>query len=464
VVAESTQRPLRFLPERFRQREPWLELLAFIALFALYSTLIANVVQNGDAAGYNEQIESGVFAAREIHVGYMALGSAFRAVLPMPTDKALNVMALSFGVAALGALYLTAKRWGSRAAAVGSVLCALGSIDYVRSMVLSEVDILSAALVIIAYACYALQRPILAGAAFGVAMLSTPVTLSFVPLFVFTFALDPRGARATLKVQAWRVLRFGVAGLVLYAPWVIWHWHAYFWGKRGVFTSPYAPFHGHEQIARCVDVFKDNVWGLLPLFLAGLVAALWDRRRWQTDQPAIGIVLSVITTTLLVDRAGDVPVHLPTFPLVGLLACLFLDRLASASRWVWAVPCCAFLLMGVPAYLSARTEVEDRRQLTRTYTEMRNQSRPLPSMLVDLPKGFSTHRFFEHFAQGDAPSLADFRHRLHALESGPEEYVIYFAIHIPRDIEARLGERYVSTVRVVNGDRYPVLVPRSVEH
>jgi Glycosyltransferase family 87 len=452
------------LPARFRKREPWLELLVFLALFALYATLIANVVQNGDAAGYNEQIESGVFAAREIHVGYMALGAAFRALLPLPTDAALNVMALSFGFAALGALYLTAKRWGSRPAAVGSVLCALCSFDYVRSMVLSEVDILSASLVIIAYACYALQRPILAGAVFGVAMLSTPVTLSFVPLFVFTFALDPRGPGVTVRVQFFRVLRFGLAGLIVYMPWVVWHWHAYFWGKRGVFTSPYAPFHGQEQITRCLEVFKDNAWGLLPWFFAGLIAALWDRRRWQQDQPAIGIVLSVITTTLLVDRAGDVPVHLPTFPLVGLIACLFLDRLATASRLVWAVPWCAFLLMGVPAYLSSRTEVEDRRQLWKTYTEIRDQSRPLPAMLVDLPKGFSTHRFFEHYAQGTAPSLVEFRRQLRALRSGPEEYVIYFAARIPKDIEGELRERYVSTVRVVNGDSYRVLVPRSIAH
>lgn len=460
-VAESIQRERGSLRERLRRREPWLELGAFLALFALYSPLLANVVQNGDAAGYNEQIDSGVFASREIHVGYMVLGRAFRTLLPLPTDAALNVMALTLGIAGLAALYLTAKRWSSRRAAMGSVLCALCSVDYVRSMVLSEVDILSASLVVIAYACYALQRPIIAGAVFGLAMLSTPVTLSMIPLFVFTFALDERGWGGTVKVQCLRVLRFGLAGLVVYAPWVMWHWHAYFWGKRGVFTSPYAHFDAHEQIGRCLDVFKDNAWGLLPLFLVGLLSALWSRRRWQQDQPAIGIVLSVITTALLVDRAGDVPVHLPTFPLVGLVVCLFLDRLAEASRWVWAVPCGAFLVMGIPAYLTSRAEVDERRALKKSYVEMRDQSAPLSAMLVDLPKGFSTHRFFEHYAQGEAPTLPDFRRRLRALSSGPERYVIYFATRVPKDIEERLSDRYEATVRTVNGERYPVLVPRA---
>lgn len=460
MTAGTFQRSLWLLPQRLKRREGWLELLAFLGLFAVYSPLLANVVQNGDAAGYNEQIESGVFAAREIHVGYMIFGRIFKTLLPLPTDAALNVMALCFGVSALGALYLLAKRWGSRPAAIGTVLCALCATDYVRSMITSEVDILSASLVIIAYACFALGRPIIAGAAFGMAMLSTPVSLGMIPLFVFTFALDPRGPRATLKLQFLRVLRFGLAGLVVYSPWVIWHWHAYFWGSRGVFTSPYAHFNAPEQIGRCIDVFKDNAWGLLPLFFAGLIGALADRRRWQQDQPALGIVLGVVTTTLLVDRAGDVPVHLPSYPLVGLVVCLFLDRLASATKLVWAVPCCAFLIMGIPGYMANRTEGEERRQTRRSYVEMREQSRPLQAMLVDLPKGFSTHRFFEHYAQGQAPSLPDLRRRLHALATGSEKYVIYFANRIPRDIEDRLGERYVAEVRVVNGARYAVLVPR----
>jgi hypothetical protein len=88
-------------------------------------------------------------------------------------------------------------------------------------------------------------------------------------------------------------------------------------------------------------------------------------------------------------------------------------------------------------------------------------------MLAELPPGFSMHRLFEHYALGQshaglAPSLTELRRRLRELRSGPEQYVIYFAGRLPKDIEQALEDRYSPALRTVSGERYQVLVPRSV--
>lgn len=454
--------------ERLPSRESWFTLGGFVALYAAYATLVRDVVQNGDAAVYNEQIETHAFASYLIHVGYIALGSLFHALVPVHVDRGMNLLALTLGIGAAAALYATGKLWGSRLAGLSGVLFLLCSSDYVRAMVLCEVDILSAALVGISYAFYVRGRPVASGLLFGLGMLCTPVSMGMLPLFAFTFALDERGLAVTARAQAWRVLRFGLAGLALYLPWVAAHFHDYFYGARGVFTSPYARFDAAVQIARGAQFFKDNTWALLPLSLTGLLQLLLDKARWRREQPALGILFSVLAT-VLIDRAGDVPVHLASIATLALCAALLLDRLASASKIVWAIPCFAFALMGIPAYRAALGEVEEDVQIRNTYQEMRRQSLPLRPMLAGLPPGFSMHRRFDHYAIGDshaglAPSLTEVRRRLRELRSGPEEYTIYFAGHLPKDIEQALEDRYVPALRTVNGERYRVLVPRSGAH
>jgi hypothetical protein len=466
-VRRVVQGSIQFWRERSRS-EHWVVAAAFVALFAAYAPLIGDVIQNGDAAVYNEQIERHVFGEHLIHVGYIAIGSVFHAVLPFTIDRALNIMALTLGIAGAGALYATGKLWGSRLAGVSSVLLLLCSSAYVRSMVLSEVDILSASLVTIAYACYARDKSIVAGMAFGLGMLSTPITLGMLPLFVFTFPIDDEGAVSTVRRQVARVFWFGLAGLVVYAPWVLWHFHAYFYGNRGILTAPRARFNVAQQVAHGVDFFERNAWGLLPLYLASLLSALTDRQRWRRDQPALGIVLSVIATALLFDRTTDVPVHLANLCMLSLSIALLLERFASASRIVWALPVCAFALMGIPSYLAARDEVKSDERSRQTYVEMRNQSLPLQAMLVDLPRGFTNYRAFEHYMYGRsytgrAPTLVEFRRQLSELDSGPDEYAIYFARRgVPPDIELALARRYAVGARVFNGQRYAALLPRSV--
>ncbi|MEI9937674.1 MAG: hypothetical protein WDO69_10685 [Pseudomonadota bacterium] len=458
-------RTFRFVPARLRHAEFWLVAFGFTGLACVYATLMHDVVQNGDAAVYTEQVQQHVFDDRAIHIGYMLLGSVFHALLPLQIDRAMNVMALTFGLAAALALYLTAKHLGSRWAGVASVLLLLCSGSYVKSMVLSEVDILSAALVMISYAFYLHRLNVAAGATFGLAMLTTPVTATFLPLFVLTFAIDEDGAWPTVRVQFMRVLWFGLVALAVYAPFVIWQRQSYFYGGRSVTTSAYFPFDAIAQLERGAHFFMANSWALLALYFAGIVSALTDKSLWRRDQVALGLLLSVLLTALLADRTGDVPVHLPSLAPLALIAVLFLNRLASASKAVWAVPISAFLFMAPSAYLAAQQQVNTQLTLRRRYKAMRAQSEPLRAMLAGFPEGFTRQRFFEHYAYGTSyiglvPTIAELRARLPQLRSGPEEFVIFFVRRVPRDVERALKDRYELADREVQGAHFKALVPR----
>lgn len=453
----------RFVPARFLSSEPlWIAFGLGILVWA-FAPLIQPVVQNGDAAVYTEQVQQHAFNERAIHIGYVLIGSVFR-LLPMQIDRAMNVMALSFGLAALFALYAAGKVFGSRVAGFAGVLLLLGCKSYVRAMVLSEVDILSATLVMISYALYVRKQNLLAGAGFGLAMLTTPVTATFLPMFLFTFALDPRGPRATFRAQFLRVLWFGLVAMAVYLPFVVWQRQSYFFGGRSVTTSGTSPFDAMAQIERGAQFFYINAWPLIPLFCAGILSALSDRELWRRDQPGLALVLTLVLTALLADRTGDVPVHLPALALLCLTTALFLRRVASATRMVWAIPVSAFLLLAWPARRAASHEVDVQLALRERYRAMRERSQPLRAMLAGFSAGFSKQRFFEHYAYGISytgmvPTIAELRHRLPELKSGTEQYVIYFVGNIPRDVRNALAERYEEGEVRLEGVRFRTLTP-----
>jgi hypothetical protein len=79
------------LTERLRTRtgERWLMAGCFVLLFAVHAVLVRPVLQNGDTAVYNDQIDAHFFTGRAIHIGYFMLGALFHALLPFRTDTSM---------------------------------------------------------------------------------------------------------------------------------------------------------------------------------------------------------------------------------------------------------------------------------------------------------------------------------------------------------------------------------------
>jgi hypothetical protein len=462
------QARLRSLLAQFRKKERWLVATAFSVLFAAHATMLRGVVQNGDTAVYNEQIDAHDFGSCVVHIGYMLVGSVFRALLPFRTDFSMNVMALVFGISTLFAVYLTGVRLGSRVAGVSGVAFLLCVREFVRAMLLAEVDILEVSLVTLSLTLYLRGRERLAGVLFGVSMLVTPLSATTLPLFVCTLALDERGPRASLGAHARRVFWFGLCSLAVYLPVVAWHFHGYVYGPRSLTTAERLHFNLARQSARSWQFLTDGSWAVATLYLAGIVSALTNRRIWRQGQLGLAVVLSVVVTLVVGDRAFDVPVQLPNVVILCLLAGLFVHRVAAIRRFAigklaWALPLVALAFMAPEGYVANQSEIASDVHLRNIYRSMVIQSQPFGLILVG-PYGFMRTHMFKRYAANPGAStlsLREFYASIRARQHAPATAEIWLWSTVPAAKLAPLKASYQLTSLTAGGRSFQVLVPRA---
>ncbi|HEY5375413.1 MAG TPA: hypothetical protein VIK01_17150 [Polyangiaceae bacterium] len=462
------QARLRSLLAQIRKKERWLVAAAFLVLFAAHATMLRAVVQNGDTAVYNDQVDARDFESCAIHIGYMLVGSVFHALLPFQTDLGMNVMALAFGIGTLFAVYLMGVRLGSRVAGVSGVAFLLCAREFVHAMLLAEVDILEVSLVTLSLALYLRGRERLAGVLFGLGMLVTPLSATTLPLFVCTFALVERGPRASLGAHARRVFWFALCSLAVYVPVVAWHYHQYVYGPRSLTTALRLHFNLARQAARSWEFLTAGSWAVAALYLAGILSALTDRRLWRLGQLGLAVVLSVVVTLVVGDRTYDVPVQLPNVVILCLLAGLFVHRLAAIPRFAlgklaWALPLAALVFMAPEGYVANQREIAGDVQLRDLYRSMVIQSQPLGLLLVGS-SGFMRIRVFNRYvANRGAGTLSarEFFGRIRARQHAPATTKIWFWSTVPAAKLAPLNATYQLTSLTAGGRRFQVLVPRA---
>jgi 4-amino-4-deoxy-L-arabinose transferase-like glycosyltransferase len=462
------QARLRSLFAQFRNKERWLVAAALLVLFAAHATMLRAVVQNGDTAVYNDQIDARDFDSCVMHIGYKLVGGVFHALLPFQTDLGMNVMALAFGIGTLFAVYLTGVRLGSRVAGVSGVAFLLCAGEFVRAMLLAEVDILEVSLVTLSLTLYLRGRERLAGVLFGVAMLVTPLSATTLPLFVCSFALLERGPRASLGAHARRVFWFALCSLAVYVPVVAWHFHEYVYGPRSLTTAERLHFNLAQQAARSWKSLTAGSWAVAALYLAGILSALTDRRIWRLGQLGLAVVLSVVVTLVVGDRTRDVPVQLPNVVILCLLAGLFVHRLAAIRRFAmgklaWALPLAALVFVAPEGYVANQREIADDVHLRDTYRSMAIQSQPLELVLVG-PSGFMrTHVFKRYAASPGARTLSarEFYGSIRAQQQAPATAKIWFWSRVPAARLAPLKASYQLTSLTAGGRSFQVLVPRA---
>jgi hypothetical protein len=462
------QARLRSLLAQIQKKERWLVAAAFLVLFAAHATMLRAVVQNGDTAVYNDQIDAHDFVGCVVHIGYMLVGSVFHVLLPFQTDLAMNVMALVFGIGTLFAVYVTGVRLGSRVAGVSGVVFLLCAREFVRAMLLAEVDILEVSLVTLSLAQYLHGRERLAGVLFGLGMLVTPLSATTLPLFVCTVALDQRGPRASLGAHARRVFWFALCSLAVYVPVVAWHYHLYVYGPRSLTTALRLHFNLARQAARSWEFLTAGSWAVAALYSAGILSALTDWRIWRLGQLGLAVVLSVVVTLVVGDRTFDVPVQLPNVVILCLLGGLFVHRLAAIRRFAlgklaWALPLAALVFMAPEGYAANQREIASDVQLRDLYRSMVIQSQPLEFVLVGI-SGFMRIRVFNRYvAKRGAGTLSarEFFGRIRARQRAPATAKIWFWSTVPAAKLAPLNASYQLTSLTAGGRSFKVLVPRA---
>ncbi|HEY3256964.1 MAG TPA: hypothetical protein VGJ91_23570 [Polyangiaceae bacterium] len=440
--------------------------VAFLILLLLLATLLRPVLQNGDSAVYNQQIASRILRDRTTHVGYIALGIIFDTVLPFSTDMNMNVMSLTFGVAGLYAVYsaahvLNRSRWASGLA----VLLALALPSELLGMLLSEVDIVSASLVAVAYACFLNELTVIAGLVFGLSVLVTPLSGPLLSVFVLTVSVSEEGPGRGAARHFVRLVRFGTAALVVYLPPVSLYYQDYVYGSRGLLHAPRAALSLLERLTHSGAFIWQEACFLIPLYVLGTVGCFASGRGWRTGQPAIALIVSVGLMALVGERFLDVPVQLPNLVLLAILPPMML----VVSDWAMRIGSIAILAVGLftanRSFATVREEIAAREKTRTLCMGIRDQSRPRTAVLVGL-SGWSESKTFARYASLDSNHLAtsltwhDFVRDERRWVESATEHEIWFFRRINQHQVSTLLDSYVLEQRSVGPRTFQVLVPR----
>lgn len=380
--------------------------IVLLALFVAHALLLRPVLQNGDSAVYNAQIESRLLNIRTTHIGYIALGIVFDVVLPFATDLNMNVMVLVLGTVGLSGVYACARTLsGSRLASIASAFLALLLPSQLQGMLLSEVDVVSAALVAASYACFLRAHPRCAGLLFGYAVLVTPLSGPLLAVFGLTIPISRGAAAPSLLRQARRLLVFGAAACIVYLPPVLVHYQDYVHGPRGLLNAPSSIDRLPDRIEHSFLFIGHELGSLLPVYVLGLCACVLNSRLWRLGQPALALVASIALMSVVGERFSNVPVQLPNLLLLAALPAVAL----SVTRWTMVIGLLLELGLGQSvarqSYISVLAAIERGEWDRSLCNAIREQSRPHAAVLVGLTS-WARKRMFERYASGGAPQVS----------------------------------------------------------
>lgn len=437
----------------------------FLALFAAHTTQLGPLLQNGDSAVYNEQIDSFDLGSRTTHVGYIALGIVFNALLPFSTDVNMNVMVLCVGFMGLIAVYVaTHTLVRSRLPALAAAVLPLGLPSQLKGMLLSEVDIVSVAFVAMAFACFVRRSSLIAGMLFGYAVLVTPLSGPLLAVFVCLVTVREASLREVVMGHVRRIFRFGVGALLVFAPPIAIMYRNYLHGPRGLFRGSPPPFSVPKQLVQSADFIKDELGYLLPLYIVGALLCLANRRVWRLGQPALALLVSAVLMGAVGQRFGDVPVQLPNLVLFGMLPAIAYSVSGRNVRRGLVLLFALCTLDFPRSYASLAKEFRAREYSRRLCVGIGEQSGATPPVLVGLA-GFTPMRMCERFASAPRrPARAvEWRKFLSHQQDWLDPAVrtqIWFFRAVRRSQISSLLEAYTLESRPIGSRRFPVLVPR----
>ncbi len=438
--------------------------LFFVALFVAHASMLRPLLQNGDSAGYNLQIEARDLSHRTTHVGYFALGIIFNALLPFGTDLNMNAMVLGIGFMGLAAVYSTTKLLSqSRWAALASVVLALGLAAQIRGMLLSEVDGVSVAFVALAFACFQRGATLAAGLLFGFSVLVTPLSGPLVVLFLFTLAALPTARAGVVRPRLRRLFVFAAGALLVYAPPVLIHYQDYVFGQRGLLHAPRAALSVSQRVAHSWHFILHELGFMLPLYAAGALLCLANPKLKRTRPVALALLASIGLMAVVGERFLDVPVQLPNLVLFGVLPGVALAASGRVLRIGLLLLFAVALFNTHASYVSVFSEIRAREKDRALCLAIRAESGPRAPVLVAL-SGWTQSRIFERYAStADQPALAlewrDFLAHQRRWLDPAEQTQIWFFRPVRAGKVARLLTRYSLESRKIGGRRLQVLVP-----
>lgn len=434
-------------------------LAALGLLFALWP-LVQPVLQNADTAVYNDQIDARDLGGRTTHIGYMALGVLFRALIPGQTDRVMNAMTLILGVAGLYAVYAASYRLCR--SSLGGLLAAasVAAIPvYLKGMLLSEVDVPLAAFVAIAF-CFALhERVILAATAYGCAMLISPLGgLSLAPVLIAV--TWPLGTRNNLATWLRRFMLFAAVSVAIYGSVVVPHWQEYIYGGRGLLHAPRRAFNLAAHARRSLHFAERELGPMLGLWLLASASAL----RRKLYGLVLGGLLAVAVALTFGERFVDVPVQLPTALLLAPWLGFVVATQQRALNGALALASAALIAQwGSEAFLGTSALVARATAERAAYDALRRQSSH--ELLLANANGFSDYCMVRMlFGRVDVEQVFDrphFQRECEHIARAEETYTIVLARGPFRAPCAALEARYELVTQRAGSRQFKLLVART---
>jgi len=292
-------------------------LVVCVTLFLILAAVAPSGFRNGDAAVYAQQIEAGSFGKRTVHIGYYALGVLFTRMVPLDPDYALNILnallgAFSAGIVLLIAYTITGRAVATFVAPIILVTCPV----FVKESCGAEVYIPQLCLFLLSVLLVLWNRPIGAGVLFACAFFVTPSTILAAPFLV---VLRPKGRFVVLWFVA-----FGLLSTAVIAP----HSRDYFFGGRGLFAA----LGGGISRADALQKELRELGGFAffwPFILAGMMTLAAAARQRLF---AVSVLCLWFPGFLLGEKFADVPVQLPLYAILAVVAGAGVDRLLHCGR------------------------------------------------------------------------------------------------------------------------------------
>jgi hypothetical protein len=421
-------------------------------------------LQNGDSAGYNEQVDTMNLGVRTTHFGYIALGVLFRVILPGPTDWVMNAMTLCVGGLGLLGVYFTALRLCREVVPSAVLVSALAAIallgvpQYLRGSLLSEVDVPLAAFVAIAFSFMIHGKPVYAGLSYGFAVLISPLAVLALPAMLLAPTHLARGER---RFSRWvrSVSIFAVFGLLVYVPVVALYSEDYFYGGRGLLTAPRKAFHLSTHAKRTL-AFVEKTWQVLPFWAWGGCVLLW-RGHWNV---VLGGLATAGASLIFGERFVDVPVQLSAAALLAPWLAPGLNFRRRVPRILGVAVASAFVLYWHSELYETAQGYPAGRMAERERMMQIGASPGWPALLVNL-RSYDQKRRFERMAFGvtytnRALSVNEFRRWCPRLARRPARYAIWL-MGRPFNVCKSLKKKYRMVTRNVGGKNYRVYQPRA---
>jgi hypothetical protein len=291
---------------------------------AVFVGLAPDALSFGDGPIYSDRIARMAAFEQPYHMGYNLVAIAFTRLVPLGVDRALNIMSAFFGALCVGlAFTITYTLIGRISAGMAAAAVLASMYLFVENSTQAELYIVQLFFFLMCVQLVLWDKRILSGLAFACACLVTPSTVLAAP---FLLLLRPQ----VRFVLAWLVTA-AVVLLVSIAPLA----QGYLFGPGSLSLMATPDLNLGDALAK--EASQLGELSLALVFAVVGVFALGRRKRYWILLAGAGCLW--LFPFLLGERYSDVPVQMPFYAIVAILAGVGFAWLLSAwhNRRVAAV-------------------------------------------------------------------------------------------------------------------------------